>query len=203
MIRVAVADDHPVVREGLKRVLADCQDIEVIVEAGDAESAVAACERDAPDVLLMDLSMPGPGFPETLRRLRGVSPHMRVLVLSVHPEEHYASRTLQAGAAGYLTKNRSLESLAQAIRTVHAGEPYPSPPASSRGGGEPVHEKLSPREFEIFLLLGSGKTVKEVADLLYLSPKTVSTHRARILEKTELAGNTAIIRYVIGYDLLD
>ena len=95
MIRVAVADDHPVVREGLKRILADCHDIEVIAEADDADSAVAACQGDSPDVLLMDLSMPGPGFPETLRRVRGVSPKIRVLVLSVHPEEHFALRTLE------------------------------------------------------------------------------------------------------------
>ena len=203
MIRVGIADDHPVVREGLKRILAECHDIEVIVEADDADGAVAACKSDKPDVLVMDLSMPGPGFPETLRRVRDAAPDVKVLVLSVHPEEHYASRTLEAGAAGYLTKDRSLDVLAHAIRAVDSGERYLSDSAASRAEKKAPHETLSPREFEIFLLLGYGKTVRGIADLLNLSPKTVSTHRARILEKTDLAGNSAIIRYVVERDLLE
>lgn len=209
-IRVAIADDHPIVREGLQRIVNACADLEVIAEVASGDDVVDTCVDLRPDVLLLDISMPGPGFLEVLRQLGQTDAGTAVLVLSMHPEETFASRALEAGAAGYLNKQRSVDALADAIRAVASGRTFfdgtvaTRPAAEARYASQAAPEsRLSPREFQIFLLLGSGMRVTEIASRLDLSPKTISTHRARILEKTRLKSNAAIVRYVAGQGLLD
>ncbi len=203
-LRILIADDHPVVREGLSRIIERNEDMVLVGETGHADALVELCRSTRPDVVLLDVSMPGPGFLHTLRSLRSELPGIRILVLSVHPAVELASRAMQAGASGYISKEHAPEVLAEAIRQVTAGQPYPSPPAPD--DGEPrasVTRQLSPREYEIFLMLGAGHSVSEIATLLDLSPKTVSTHRARILEKTGLRSNAAIIRYAVANNLVE
>lgn len=208
MISILIADDHPIVREGLKRVISECSDINVLDEAQDGHEAILKSKNPAVAVLLLDLSMPGPGFLEVLRRVKAHNPELRVLVLSVQPEEQYAVRALRAGAAGYLTKDRSPDELAQAIRQVAMGRKYVTASLAERlaeelnvpAGKEP-HETLSEREYQVFCLLGAGKAVGEVAEILALSPKTVSTYRSRIMDKMKLETNAALIRYAIARDL--
>jgi two-component system invasion response regulator UvrY len=210
MIRLLIADDHPVVREGLKRIIADRSDMRVAAEAADGNEALEKTKRCIIDVALLDVSMPGVGFLETLRRLKEESPDMRVLVLSIYPEDHYAIRALRAGADGYLTKDHSPAELADAIRCVYAGRQYVSDSLAEKLSSElqPAkagisHRQLSDREYEVFHRLVSGKRIKEIAAELALSPKTVSTYRARILEKMRLNGNAELIRYAIENALLD
>lgn len=210
MIRILIADDHPLIREGLKRVLAQCTDVEVVDEAKDGEEAVLKSKDPTVDVLTLDVSMPGPGFLEVLRRVKAHRPDLQVLALSVQPEEQYAVRALRAGAAGYLTKNHSSDELAKAIRQVASGRKYVTASLAEKlavelgapAGKEP-HETLSEREYQVFCLLGAGKTVAEVADKLALSPKTVSTYRTRIMEKMNLESNAALMRYAISRDLAE
>lgn len=210
MIRLLVADDHPVVREGLKRIVAACEDMRVVGEARDGEEALATSRATPADVLLLDLSMPGPGFLETLRRLRVECPGLRVLVLSVHPEEDYAARALKAGASGYLTKDHSPEELADAIRCVHEGGRYLSPAVGERlkylldaDEGRPPHTTLSEREFQVFRLLASGKSIKEIGATLGLSPKTVSTYRTRLFEKLRVGNDAELTRLAMHHGILD
>lgn len=210
MIHILIADDHPIVLEGLKRVISECADLEVVAEARDGQEAIVKSKDPRIEVLLLDISMPGPGFLEVLRRVKVHRPELQVLVLSVQPEEQYAVRALRAGAAGYLTKDRSPDELAKAIRQVAIGRKYVTASLAERlaaelgnpGGKEP-HETLSEREYQVFCLLGTGKTVGEVAETLALSPKTVSTYRTRILEKIKLENNAALIRYAIARGLVE
>ena len=209
MIRLLIADDHPVVREGLRRIVADDPGLEVVGEAVDGDEVLALISRHPTDVVLLDVSMPGPGFLQVLERLRAEHPGIKVLVLSVHPEEQYAVRALRAGAAGYLTKDHSPEQLIEAIRRVHRGGKYVSPTLAERlatdlaaGGPQAAHELLSHREYDVLCLLGSGRTVKEISAELDLSPKTVSTYRARLLEKMRLTGNADLVRYAARHGLI-
>ncbi len=204
MIHLLIADDHPVVREGLKRIIAEYPDMQVIGEAGDGDEALAKSMATNVDVLLLDLSMPGPGFLQTMDRLRTERPGLSVLVLSVHPEDDYAVRALRAGAAGYLTKNRSPKELADAIRRVDQGGKYVSPTLAERlvlelerDAERPLHETLSNREYQVFSGLASGKAIKEIGSELALSPKTVSTYRTRILEKMRFQNNAELVRYAV------
>ncbi|MCI0400301.1 MAG: response regulator transcription factor [Gammaproteobacteria bacterium] len=210
MIRLLIADDHPIVREGLKRIVAECRDMRVVGEAVNGDEALTKSKSAGADVLLLDVSMPGPGFLDVMRLLRAESPGLRVLVLSVHPEDHYAVRALRAGAAGYLTKDHSPEELANAIRRVHAGGKYVTASLAEQLASElgpdaekPPHETLSDREHQVFCMLGSGKSVNEIATELTLSPKTVSTYRTRILQKMKLRNNTELIRYAVQNALVD
>lgn len=203
-IRIAIADDHPVVREGLTRIVQQSADFEVVGTAAHAGLVMDLCTAERPDVLLLDISMPGPGVFESLRRLRDEAADVRVLILSWHPEEQYALQCLEAGASGYVTKERSPDELLNAVRQVARGQRFVSESAASQLAGRllreddvPVHQRLSPREFEVFLLLGRGLAVGQIASRLDISPKTVSTHRAHILEKAELHTNADIIRYVV------
>ncbi len=208
MIGLLVADDHPIVREGLKRIVSTYDDIGVVDEAIDGDDVLSKVKNEGVDVVLLDVSMPGPGFLETLRRLRELRPGVRVLVLSVHPEDQYAVHALRAGASGYLTKDHSANELAEAIRKVHEGRRHLTESLQDRladsldsGGEKPLHELLSSREFQVFCMLGAGKSVTDIAEELELSPKTVSTYRARILEKTKLSGNAEVIRYAVQHGL--
>lgn len=208
MIKLLLADDHPVVREGLRRVVAGSPDIVVVGEAATADELLGQVDRVGPEVVLLDISMPGPGLFEVLRALRDRRPAIRTLVLSVHPEGQYAVRALKAGAAGYLTKDQAPQELLVAIRRVHGGGRYLSQAlgeklALGRSSGEETapHEQLSDREFEVLRLLGAGSSVGDIARRLSLSPKTVSTYRARILAKLKVKGTAGLIRYAVEQDV--
>ena len=208
MIRVLLADDHPVVRAGLRQILAEASDISVVGEAGDGPGVVEQAAAARPDVIVLDVSMPGTGFITLVKNLRRNHPHMGLLVLSVHPEDQYAVRAFRAGASGYLSKERSPELLLAAIRKVASGGRYVPESVVERlvtrldrdGGGE-LHEALSDREYEVLCLLGGGRTVSDVAADLQLSPKTVSTFRTRILRKMRLRTNAELIRYTLEHEL--
>lgn len=210
-IRLVIADDHPIVREGLKSVIALHQDIEVLGEAADGDEALEVCASVRPDVLLLDVSMPGPGVIEVVRRLKAAHQNaLRILVLSVHPEEHYARRVLLAGADGYVTKSHSPDVLYDAIRTVASGRRYLTPPEEAeRAAEEPAgpeghqHEALSNREYEVFVSLGSGKSVDETARALGIKPKTVRSYRSRIIEKTSFRTTAEMIFYAVSHGLVE
>ena len=209
MIRLVIADDHPVVREGLRRIVAEQPGLAVVGEATTGDEVLTEVRRLAVDVLLLDISMPGLRFLELLRRLREEHPRIRVLVLSTHPEEQYAVRALRAGAAGYLTKDHSPEQLVQAIGKVVRGGKFVSASLAEKlardldlGRDQLPHELLSYREYEVLCLLGSGRSVKEVAAMLSLSPKTASTYRARLLEKMRLSTNADLVRYAAQHGLI-
>lgn len=210
MIRLIIADDHPIVREGLKRIITEYSDMHLVSEAADGNEILAQCSEHNVDVLLLDISMPGPGFLYTLQRLRVKHPDMHVLVLSIHPENHYAVRAIKAGAAGYLTKDHTPEELADAIRHVHKGRKYltsivAEELASQLQSGKEVqlHKNLSDREYQILCMIGSGKQPNKIASLLSLSPKTISTYRNRILLKLKLKTTGELIRYAVENGLED
>ncbi|MGH7427599.1 MAG: response regulator [Candidatus Methylomirabilaceae bacterium] len=208
-MRVFIADDHPIVRQGLRRIVEADSGLMISGEAGDAEALHSALETAPTDLVLLDVSMPGGPFLETLRALRERHPTIRVLVLSVHPEDQWAVRALRAGAKGYLTKDHSPDQLLEAIRRVYRGGKYVSPTLAERlasqldeGGQRPAHELLSDREFEVMRRLGSGLTVSQIASELALSAKTVSTYRTRILEKMAVATNADLVRYAAKNGLI-
>lgn len=208
-IRIFIADDHPIVRQGLRRIVEADAGLAISGEAGDAAALFAALAAAPTDLVLLDVSMPGAPFLETLRELRARHPTIRVLVLSVHPEDQWAVRALRAGASGYLTKDHSPDQLLGAVRRVYRGGKYVSPTLAERlaghvdGGGQGApHEVLSDREFEVMRRLGSGLTVSQIAAELALSPKTVSTYRARIFEKMAVATNADLVRYAARYGLI-
>ena len=209
MIRLVIADDHPVVREGLKYVVSQNRDMQLVGEAEDARSTLEISRSVRVDVLLLDVSMPGTGVVDLIRSLRALRPNPRILVLSVHPERHYARRVLQAGADGYLTKTHSPTALAAAIRQVYAGRKYVTPALAeelaldlSAGRHATPHEALSDREYEVFRRLGAGSRVNEIASELGLSAKTVRTYRSRILEKMNLTSTAEIIFYAVHNGLV-
>ncbi|MBW3661443.1 MAG: response regulator transcription factor [Gemmatimonadetes bacterium] len=204
-IRVFIADDHPIVREGLRRILESRPGIRVVGEAATMDEIFERLHDAEPDVLLLDLSMPGPGFLETLRRLREEA--VRVLVVSMYQEGQFGVRAMKAGAAGYLTKEQSSDELFEAIRRVHAGRKYLSERLAERLEGEAsegegrLHEQLSEREFQVMQMLGEGMTIGGISHRLSLSPKTVSTYRTRILRKLGLRTTADIVRYAVENDL--
>lgn len=210
MIRLLIADDHPIVRAGLRRIAEEDRSISVTAEASSGDEALAALGKTAVDVVLLDVSMPGAPFTETLARMREVHPTVRVLVLSAHPEDQWAIRALRGGASGYLTKDHSPEQLVEAVRRVHRGGRYVSAALAERlavnlgshSRGVP-HELLSDREFEVLRRLGTGRSVKEVGAELRLSPKTVSTYRTRLLEKMQLTSTADLVRYVAQHGLME
>jgi len=208
-IRIFIADDHPIVRQGLRRIVEADAGMVISGEADDAAALLAGLETKATDLVLLDVSMPGGLFLETLRELRDRHPSIRVLALSVHPEDEWAVRALKAGASGYLTKDHSPDQLLDAIRRVYRGGKYVSPSLAERlasqldGGGQRApHELLSDREFEVMRRLGSGLTVSQIAGELALSTKTVSTYRTRILEKMAVATNADLVRYAARHGLI-
>lgn len=209
MIRVFLADDHPLVREGLHRIVRGDALFRVVGEADDGESLLRQLETIQVDVLLLDISMPGPGFPELMGQIRRRFPELRVLVVSMHPEAYYAERAIRIGASGYVSKRQSVDELTRAIVRVHAGEVYVSTPPDGGAAGNPPAssetkrvQRLSPREFEILLLLTQGHGITEIATLVGLSPKTISTYRMRMLQKLGLASNAELVRYAIENELI-
>jgi two-component system, NarL family, invasion response regulator UvrY len=209
-IRLVIADDHPVVRDGLKYLVSQNRDMALVGEADDAASTLEACRTAVVDVLLLDVSMPGMTVVDLIRALRSASRSPRILVLSIHPERHYARRVLQAGADGYLTKNHSPTALVDAIRQVHSGRKYVTPTVAeelaaslSEGTSIASHESLSNREYEVFRRLGAGARANEIAKELTLSPKTVRTYRSRILTKMSLRSTAELIFYAVQNGLVE
>lgn len=209
MIRVLIADDHPIVRRGLLQIVTDQPDMTVIADTGDGGEALQLAESHPLDVVVLDISMPGLSGLEVLTRLRQRHPKLPVLVLSEHPEDELALRLLKAGAAGYLNKDIAPEELAAAIRRVAAGKKYIGPDlaellANSLEKGEVTPQSsLSGREYQVLRMLASGKTVSEIAAEISLSVKTISTYRSRILEKMNLRTNAELVRYAIRHNLVD
>jgi DNA-binding NarL/FixJ family response regulator len=210
MIRLVIADDHRMVREGLRRIVETNRDMQIVAEAADGYEVQDLLEGTEPDVLLLDISMPGPGFLPLMDWIKEHHPDLPVLVVSMHAENLWAVQALKAGAAGYLAKTHSAEELAEGIRRVHAGRRYITAAVAETlalrlgpEGEEPAIQSLSRREFQVFQKLGAGKMVKTVASELGLSAKTVSTYRTRILEKLSLKSTAELIRFAVQNDLLE
>lgn len=210
MIRVCIVDDHPVVRCGLRQILSDAKDIAVVDEAETGEEMMMKSRGGRRwDVVTLDLSMPGQGGLETLRQIKADLPRLPVLVLTGYSEERYALRALRLGAAGYLTKDSAPAKLVEAVRTVASGARYVTPALAdflaadvSKREGLP-HESLSNREHQVFLFIAQGRSVTEIARKLGLSVKTVSTNRARLLQKMGMGNNAEVVYYAIKHDLVD
>ncbi len=210
MIRVLIADDHAIVRQGLRQILADEPDMTVAGEAASGEELLALARQGGADILVLDLSLPGMSGLEVLHEVKHLLPRLPVLVLSVYGEDQYAVRAIKAGASGYLTKETAPEELVRAIRMVIQGEKYLGPGLASRLAdivagvrAEKPHELLSDREFEVMRLLALGKRVNEIAGEMNLSPKTVSTYRRRVLDKMHMAGNPDLVQYAVRERLID
>jgi len=206
---VLIADDHPVVREGVRRILQGAVEVEVVGEAGRGDDAIEAARRLKPDVVVLDIAMPGPDFLEVLSGLRAVHPGAKVLILSAQPEEEFAVRALRGGATGYLTKGYAPPELVEAVRRVAQGRRYVTDALAEQlalglvsDGEKAPHEKLSNREFEVLRLLAGGQSLKQIAALLDVNPKTVSTFRARVLDKLALKTNAGLVRYALQHKLI-
>ena len=207
MIRLVIADDHAIVRDGLRAMLAAEEDLQVVGEAGDGRAALDAVARCAPDVLLLDLSMPGLNGVEALRRVRDVAPSTRVLVLSMHGSADYVRPAVAAGAAGYLVKGAGLDHLLAALRKVAAGGTFLGPEAQAAmsakvAGPDDSLERLTPREREVLQRVAEGSSNKDIAAALGISPKTVDAHRCNIMAKLDLHDVSALTRYALRRGLI-
>lgn len=209
MIRILVADDHAIVRRGLRQIVADESDMEVVGEAQTTQEILDLARQEEWDVIVLNISMPGRGGFEALKMLKQTHSKRPVLVLSMYPEDQFAVRAFRAGAAGYMTKESAPEELVQAIRKVVRGGKYVSPSLAEKLAAElgedaerPPHEALSEREYHVLCLLASGKTVTQVAAEMSLSVKTISTYRARLLEKMRMKTNAEVTRYAIEHRLV-
>ncbi|HNQ01575.1 MAG TPA: response regulator transcription factor [Syntrophales bacterium] len=208
-IRILIADDHPIVREGYKKILMSQPDMDVTGEAGNGQEVLDLIQKKDFDLILLDISMPGRSGLEILKELKGHKPHLPVMILSIYPEEQYAVRAFRDGASGYLTKASTPKELIAAIRKVSQGGRYVTEALAEKltyflhGDVEKApHEKLSDREYQVMLLIASGKTVTQIAEELCLSVKTISTYRRHILEKMQFATNAEITMYAIQNKLL-
>ena len=210
MIRVLIADDHAVVRQGLRQILGDTPEMLVAGEAATGQQVLDKVRAESWDVVVLDISMPDLSGLDVLKQIRSERPKLPVLVLSMYSEDQYAMRVLKAGASGYLTKESATDELVKAIRKVVSGGRYVSPLLAEKlafemgtDSGKLPHETLSDREFQVLRLIAAGKPVKEIAAVLSLSVKTVSTYRARLLEKMNLGTNAELIHYAIQNHLID
>jgi two-component system invasion response regulator UvrY len=200
MIRILLVDDHSIVRDGLKRILAATTDLEVAGEAASGEAALALVKANDYDVAMLDMSMPGLSGIDLIKRLKLEKPKLRILVLSMHGEQQYAARALKAGAAGYLNKDSAADQLLRVLRKLAAGGVHIGDAAAAsllQSGEKPAHEALSNREFEVLRLLVEGLGPTEIGERLHLSVKTVSTHKTRILEKLNVKSTAELVRYAI------
>ncbi len=210
MIRIIVADDHTIVREGLKQLLGAQTDFTVAGEAQDGHDVIRLVREMEFEVLLLDMSMPGRSGIELIKQVRNEKPRLRILVLSMHEERQYAVRAIKAGAAGYLTKESASAQLVTAIRKVASGGAYISSAVAEQIALDampqtdgPLHTTLSDREYQVFQLIAGGVTVTDIAAQLNLSVKTVSTHKARLLQKMNMSSQSELIRYAISHKLID
>jgi two-component system invasion response regulator UvrY len=210
MVNVIVIDDHPIVRQGLKQILLEEADMAVYGEAQNSQEALNLIRKRDWDIVVLDISMPGRGGLDVLKEIKHERPKLPVLILSIHPEDQYAVRALKAGASGYLNKESAPEELVQAIRKILRGGKYVSSALAEKlvsdlgmGIEKPLHETLSDREYQVMLMIASGKTTSEIAEEMALSIKTVSTYRARILEKMGMKSNGDLTYYVIKNNLID
>jgi DNA-binding NarL/FixJ family response regulator len=210
VIRIVVADDHTIVREGLKQLLGAAGDLEVVGEARDGHEVMERVRGLEFDLLLLDMSMPGKSGIELIKLVRAERPKLRILVLSMHEEHQYAVRAIRAGAAGYLTKESATRQLVEAIRKVASGGAFISAEVAQQlalgampDAKGPLHAALSDREFQIFKLLVDGVSVTEIAERLHLSVKTVSTHKSNVLHKMNMTSPAELIRYAIAERLVD
>jgi DNA-binding NarL/FixJ family response regulator len=209
MIRIAVVDDHAIVRAGLRQFLGDEPDLRVVAEAANGREALDIVRAGQVDVLLLDIAMPEPGGVDTLLAIKARAPTLPVLIFSGYPEEHYALTLLRQGAAGYLAKGGDPQDIVRAVRTVAAGRRYISARVAeclAEGLGReealPAHQRLSERELQVFLRLAGGETIGHLAQSLSLSVKTVSTYRSRVMDKMELASNSDLTYYALKNGLL-
>ncbi len=209
MLRILIADDHAIVRQGLKQIVTETQDMIVAGEASNGQELLNKIKEEDYDVVVLDITMPGRNGVDVLRQLRSERPQLPVLMLSIHPEEQYALRALKAGASGYLTKESAPDELVAAIRKVSWGGKYVSSSLAEKlafeletGHEQAPHEALSDREYQVMCMIASGKTVMEVAQELSLSEKTISTYRSRILEKMKMKNNAELTYYAIKNQLV-
>lgn len=210
MIKVLIADDHAIVREGLKQILADIPDMEVFGEADSGDEALKFIRSGGWNIMLLDIAMPGKNILELIKVTKHQSPHLPVLILSMYPEDQYAIRMLRAGADGYLTKESAPEQLVAAIRKVAQGGKYISPAMTEKLIAElnpnqtpPLHATLTDREFQVFCGICKGESLTDLARQMTLSVKTISTYRTRLMEKMNMSKNAEIIYYAFKNDLLD
>ena len=210
MIKILIADDHAIVREGLKQIVAETSDIVVADEASTGHEVLHKVRANDYDVVVLDISMPGGDGLNILKQIKSEIPKLSVLVLSMHPEEQYAVRVLKAGAAGYLTKESAPDELISAIRRVASGGKFVSSFLAEKlafdlesDRGKPLHEILSDREYQVMCMIASGKRAKEIAEELCLSIKTISTYRSRILEKMRMKNNAELTHYAVKQGLVE
>ena len=209
-MKILVADDHTVVRKGLMQIVKDMPEVSVVDEAANATEVMQKVEEKTYDLLVLDISMPGKSGLDVLKDLKISFPDLHVLMLSTYPEELYAVRALKAGASGYLNKNTATEELTVAIRKAASGRKYISSTLAEQlatnivsSSNKLPHERLSDREFQVFRLVAEGKTLTEISESLFLSSKTISTYKTRILEKMDFKTSTEITRYAITNKLID
>ena len=211
-MKVIIVDDHELIREGLKKVLIKNSDIEIVGEAGDSQELLDLLNHNhnKVDIVILDISMPGRSGLELLRDIKDLHPDVKTLVLSMHPEDRFAIRTLKAGASGYLSKHSAAKELVNALRKIKSGGKYISQALAEQlaleietPSDKPLHEKLSNREFEIMLKISLGKSVSEIAEELVLSVNTITSYRTRVMQKMNMRSNAEIIRYAIKNQLVD
>lgn len=210
MIKVLIADDHSIVRQGLKQILADIPDMEIFGEASSGDEALRFIRGEGWNVMLLDIAMPGKNVMELIKLAKQQSPHLPILILSMYPEDQYAIRMLRAGADGYLNKESAPEQLVEAIRKVAKGGKYVSQTMADKLIDElnskhetPLHATLTDREFQVFCGIYYGKSVTDLAQQMALSVKTISTYRTRLMKKMNMSTNAEIIHYAIKNNLLD
>ena len=209
-MRIIVVDDHPIIREGVRRIISENKELSVVAEVGDGDEVLRTIRNLPCDMVLLDIGLPRKNGLDVLTQIRSEKPNLPVLVFSMHSEEQYALRVLRAGASGYLTKDSAAVSLMEAIRKVVRGGRYVSPDVAERLAfrlrmetGKPPHESLSDREYQFLCLLSKGKTVSQIAKELSLSVKTISTYRTRVLEKMGYKNNAELIHYALRNGLVD
>ncbi len=210
MIRLVIVDDHAIVRSGLRQIAQAESDITVVGEAADSGELLDVLRKQEADVVLMDISMPGKNGLEALKLVKERWPTTAVLMLSMYPEDQYAVRSVKAGASGYLHKNSPPETVIQAIRTVAKGKKFITPELAEQlathigqDADQPLHERLSDREYQTMSMIASGHTLSQIAEQMSLSPKTVSVYRARLLEKMRLKNNAELTHYALKHKLVE
>lgn len=210
MINILIADDHALMRAGLKRILKDEPDLKVVAEASNGFEVIDAVKKEQIDFIVLDLTMPGKNGLEVIKELRQINKTILILILSMHPEDRFAVRALKSGASGYMTKESAPDELVNAIRKIISGRKYISPLLAEKlvsefgdDSGKLPHEMLSDREHEVFIMIASGKKITEIAEILSLSAATVNTYRARIFDKMKIKSNVELTHYALSNKLID